>query len=82
MGRRLHPTESTIRAKFEKMLWWSVAEAAEWSGLSVRTVYAHHRKGMFRVSPGPSPFKVYSPSFREYMETGKASGRQEPKTLF
>lgn len=82
MGRRVNPTCSTIRKGYQKLEWWSIAEAAEHSGLSVSTVYEHGRQGNFNISKGPSPYKVYRDSFTAYMQTGESSEIREPKNLF
>lgn len=69
------PTTKVVRPDYQKKTYWTVAEAKDYSGLSIYTLYRYMRKGYFVSRKSATPYKVEAISFVNYIQEGKASYR-------
>ncbi len=67
-------TTKVIRPGYRRETYWTVAEACEYSGLSVVTIYRYMRQGYFVTRKSATPYKVEAASFMNYIQTGLPSG--------
>tara|TARA_R100001530_G_scaffold135897_2_gene114423 strand:- start:3682 stop:3963 length:282 start_codon:yes stop_codon:yes gene_type:complete len=77
-------TSKTIRPDYKKRPAITVAEAADWSGLSFHTVRAYHselvdvgrrsRRLRWNTGNAAGPYKIDAWSFRQWLKTGEPHG--------